>query len=371
MKKSILQKMGHQLKAVVFPLIAIFAALLVGSLVILLSSHSSPRAAYKALFTGAFGSPRAWEDSILKAIPFVFTALSYAIANRCGIINLGAEGQFEMGALAATIAAVTCPSLPAILHLPLTLIAGFLGGAVFGLIPAILRVQFGASELITTIMLNYIASQLISYSVNGPIMDSASSSYPQSAHMPESASLTAIFPGSRIHWGLIILLACVIFYYVFLWKTTRGYELRVVGLNSTAGEYAGMNIRRSVLRSMLLAGGFAGLGGCIEIIAVQYRLMMTSFKVTYGFTGIAVALLGNNDPLGMLLSGLLFGGLQTGSLRMQTVTDASSSVVLVVQAVIILFIAGRLMFRIQHGRHLRHKTLNIPPKAMEERGAER
>ena len=135
------------------------------------------------------------------------------------------------------------------------------------------------------------------------------------------------------------------FYWFFLWKTTKGFEMRVVGLNPTAGAYAGMSISRSSLLAMLLAGGFAGLGGCVEIVAVQFRLMLTSFSVSYGFTGIAVALMGNNNPVGIFLSGILFGGLQNGSLKMQTLTDVSASVVLVVQALIILFIAGRTMFK--------------------------
>jgi simple sugar transport system permease protein len=202
-------------------------------------------------------------------------------------------------------------------------------------------------------------------------MDSASSLYPQSAPIPGSARLPAVFDGMRVHWGAIVALLAVVFYYVYLWKTKSGYELRVVGLNPNAGHYAGMNIKRSIIRSMLLAGGFAGLGGCIEIIAVQGRLMMTSFTVTYGFTGIAVALVGGNNPIGILISGVLFGGLQAGALRMQMMTDASSSVVQVIQALVILFIAGRLMFRLRTGRHLRQRTLAVPPVAMDERGEKR
>lgn len=354
-----------------FPVVAIIVSLLIGSIVIMATSDTNPLVAYESLFKGAFGNLRSFDDTLLKAIPFIFTALSFAMAKRCGIINLGAEGQFAIGALAATIVGVSFPNLPFPIHLLATLLAGFLGGALFGLIPAVLKVQFGASELITTIMLNYIAKELISFFVNGPIRDSASTLYPQSAPIPPSASLNAIFPGMRVHWGLVIALLAVVFYYVYLWKTKSGYELRVVGLNPHAGQYAGMNIKRSIIRSMLFAGGFAGLGGCIEIIAVQSRLMMTSFSVTYGFTGIAVALLGSNNPIGIVVAGILFGGLQAGALRMQTMTDASSSVVQVVQALVILFVAGRLMFRLRTGRHLKSKSLGVPPQAMKERGAQR
>lgn len=371
MKHSLSTKVTNFVRNLYFPIVAIVASLLLGSLVIIATSTTSPIDAYRSLFVGAFGGLRQFDETLLKAIPFIFTALSFAMAKRCGIINLGAEGQFAIGALMGTIVGVSFPNLPLYLHLPLTLIAGFLGGALFGLIPAVLKVQFGASELITTIMLNYIAKELISYFVNGPIMDSASSSYPQSAPIPETARLGRLIPGMRVHWGLVLALLAVLFYYVYLWKTKGGYELRVVGLNPHAGSYAGMNIKRSIIRSMIFAGGFAGLGGCIEIIAVQGRLMMTSFAVSYGFTGIAVALLGSNNPVGIVVAGLLFGGLQNGALKMQAMTTASSSVVLVVQALVILFVAGRLMFRLRTGRYLKQRTLAIPPVAMDDRGEQR
>lgn len=343
---GIAKKLISLLKNLYFPVAALAVSLLIGSVVILFTASSSPLTAYGAMLKGAFGSINAWDETLLKAIPFMFTALSFAIARRCGIINLGAEGQFRIGALMATIVGVSFPGLPMIVHLPLTLLAGFLGGALYGVLVAILKNRFGASELITTIMLNYIAIQLISFFVTGPIKDSASSSYPQSAQLPVSAQLPRLFAGSfRLHWGLLIAIAAIVFYYVFLWKTTKGFEMRVVGLNPSAGAYAGMSIQRASLLSMFIAGGFAGLGGCVEIIAVQYRLMLTSFTITYGFTGIAVALMGSNNPLGIFLSGVLFGGLQSGSLKMQTLTDVSASVVLVVQALVIVFIAGRSMFQ--------------------------
>jgi len=342
---SLLGKLRSGLKSVYYPVAALVISLLIGSVVILLTSASSPIEAYQAMFKGAFGTPRAWDETFVKAIPFMFTALSFAIARRCGIINLGAEGQFKIGALAATLVGVNFQGLPIWIHLPMVLAAGFLGGAVYGLIVGLLKIRFGASELITTIMLNYVASQFLDFCVNGPMKDSANSSYPQSAQLFDSAILPKLFGGtSRLHWGLVLVIVMIVFYYFFLWKTTKGFEMRVVGLNPSAGAYAGMSIQRSSLLSMFLAGGFAGLGGCVEIIAVQFRLMLTSFSISYGFTGIAVALMGNNNPVGIFLSGILFGGLQSGSLKMQTLTDVSSSVVLVVQALIILFIAGRSMF---------------------------
>jgi simple sugar transport system permease protein len=343
---SLLAKVKSALKSVYYPMAALLLSLLIGSVIILLTSKSSPLEAYRAMFTGAFGTPRAWDETFTKAVPFMFTALSFAIARRCGIINLGAEGQFRIGALMGTLVGVNFPDLPLYIHLPMALAAGFIGGALYGLIVGALKIRFGASELITTIMLNYIAVQVIDYCVNGPMKDSANSSYPQSAQLFGTSIMPKLLAGTgRLHWGLILVLAAIVFYWFFLWKTTKGFEMRVVGLNPTAGAYAGMSISRSSLLAMLLAGGFAGLGGCVEIVAVQFRLMLTSFSVSYGFTGIAVALMGNNNPFGIFLSGILFGGLQNGSLKMQTLTDVSASVVLVVQALIILFIAGRTMFK--------------------------
>ena len=333
------------IKKLYFPIISLAAAMSIGSLIII-ATGKNPIDAYRIMLNGGFGSFAAWDQTMVKAIPFMFTGLSYAIAKRCGIINLGAEGQFKIGALCAAIIGVSFSNLPMIIHLPLTLFAGFFGGALYSLIVAVLKLRFGASELITTIMLNYVATNIVSFFVTGPIKDSASSSYPQTAVMAEGAQLPRLFRGSyRIHFGFLIVILALVLYYIFLWKTTKGYELRVVGLNQTAGKYAGMSIKKSTLLSMFLAGGFAGIGGAIEIIAVQYRLMQTSFSVSYGFTGIAVALLGNNNPLGLFLSGVLFGGLQSGSAKMQALVKVDSSIASVIQALVILFFAGRALFQ--------------------------
>lgn len=343
--KSLREKLGLLAYGLLHPLLALICAFLLGSVVIALTSTTSPLEACKVLCQGAFGSLRSFDETLIKAIPLLFCALSFAIARRCGIINLGGEGQFIMGALTGTVVGVYGTILPFPLHLILTLAAGFLGGALYGLLVAELKLRFGASELITTIMLNYVAIQVNAYFVNGPIMDSASSSYPQSAPIAPSATLGRIFPGLRIHSGLFLVLAFLAIYYIFLWKRSSGFAMRVVGLNPEAGCYAGMNISAETRLAMFLAGGFAGIGGCVEIIAVQGRLMMTSFSVSYGFTGIAVGLLGGLSVLGMSLSALLFGGLQTGSARMQALTSASASVVQVVEALVILFMGGQEMFR--------------------------
>lgn len=339
------------LRALYYPIMAIIASLLVGSVLILLTSNTNPLTAYGYMFTGAFGTLRSFDATLTKAIPLMFTALSFAIAKRSGIINLGAEGQFMMGGLFATAVGISFQNLPLALHLPLTLLAGFLGGALFGFITAALKVKFGASELIITIMLNYIAKQLIAYAVTGPMLEQLPPYYPQSPAIADTARLGSFIPGMSVHTGLLIVLFAVFLYYFYLWKTTSGFRMRVVGLNPSAGEYAGMSVSKSTLLALFLAGGLAGLGGCIEIIAVQGRLMITSFSVPYGFTGIAVALLGNLNPLGIIFSGVLFGGLSAGALRMEVLTrEVNSYVAVVIQALIILFIAGRQMFQFKSRR---------------------
>lgn len=331
------------LKSSYYPLIAIVMALLGGGIIISALGFS-PIHAYQALIKGSFGNMNAIGETLIKATPLIFTGLSYAIAKRCGIINLGAEGQLYMGGLTATIVG-TMVDLPLPIHLPLTLIAGFLGGAIYGMLVGELKMRFGASELITTIMFNYIAIGLVSYAVTGPMKDIASGTYPQSKQVLLSARLPRLMAGSRLHAGIFIVILALMFYYFFMWRTTKGYQMRVIGMNPTAGEYAGMDIRKNSIMSMFLAGGMAGLGGCIEIIAVQIRLIQ-NFSSNYGFDGIAVALLGSNNPVGIALSGILFGSLRSGAGKMEMLAKVPGAVIYMIQGFIILFVIGRELFNL-------------------------
>lgn len=344
------------LKSSYYPLIAIVMALLGGGIIISVLGFN-PIHAYQSLIKGSLGNNNAIGETLIKATPLIFTGLSYAIAKRCGIINLGAEGQLYMGGLTATMVG-TMVDLPLPIHLPLTLIAGFLGGALYGMLVGVLKTRFGASELITTIMFNYIAISLVSYAVTGPMKDVASGTYPQSRQILESARLPRLMAGSRLHAGIFIVILALVFYYFFMWRTTKGYQMRVIGMNSTAGEYAGMNLRRNSIMSMFLAGGMAGLGGCIEIIAVQIRLIQ-GFSSNYGFDGIAVALLGNNTPTGIALSGILFGALRSGSGKMEMLAKVPGAVIYMIQGFIILFIVGRELFNLAKFVKNKKNKLNI------------
>lgn len=344
---------GRVLRALYYPTVAVVLALVIGAVVIAAMGFSWVTA-YESLLLGSLGSKTAITESLVKATPLIFTGLSFAIGNRCGLINLGAEGQVYLGGLFASFVGIYGAGLPMVLHLPLTLLAGALGGGLWGLLCGALKLKFGASELITGIMLNYIAIQLISYFVTGPLKEEGAA-FPQSAEIAPGAQLMRILPDTRLHAGIIVALLCIVVYYVFLWKTTKGYEIRLVGLSPGAAAYAGMSAGKNSLLAMFLAGGFAGLAGCSEIIGVQLRLFQ-NFSPDYGFDGIAVALLGNNSPLGILLSGLLFGVLRSGSNKMQMSANVPVSIVQILQAFIILFVVGREMFnlfkRLNAGRAL-------------------
>jgi len=324
-----------------FPVLAVVLALFVSALIISALGYDW-LSAYRNLLEGALGNRRTIGETLIRTIPLIFTGLSFAIGRRCGLVNLGAEGQVYMGGLFGTVIGVSFSGLPMFIHLPFTLTVGMLGGALLGLLIGRLKNRFGASELITGIMFNYIAIHLISYTVTsgGPLRVG---DFNQSARMIPTARLPLVLEGTRLHAGIFLALLAVLFFYIFLWKTTKGYEIRVAGLNPGAAQYSGINVKRNVLLAMFIAGGFAGLAGCIEILGVQLRLM-PDFSPNYGFDGIAVALLGNNTPIGVLLAALLFGMLRSGANQMQAAANVPVAVVQIIQALVILFVVGRELY---------------------------
>ena len=333
---------GKAFDSIYFPVISILAAFLIASVVFLILGFD-PIVAFGGLISGSFGSLSALGETLNKATPVILTGLSYAIAQRCGIVNLGAEGQVYIGALCAVLAGTEL-SLPAPLHIPVTLLAAFLGGALFGTLPAIMKNRFGSSELITTIMFNYVALYFVHYLIAGPIKDlEATSNFAQSKQMLASAQLPRILPGTRLHAGIIVAILALVLYHFFLFHTTRGYEMRVIGLNRTAGECAGMNRKTNTLLSMFLAGGLAGLGGACELMGVQLRIMENAFN-NFGFDGVAVALLGSNSAGGILFSGILFGSLKSGATKMQMKSGAPTATIYMLQGLIILFVVGKKLF---------------------------
>lgn len=346
MQKEIVKK----LKELTFPLASIVVALVLGAVILSAMGYDAGKA-YSSLLKGAFGSKNSIAETLIQTTPLIFTALSYAIALRCGMVNLGAEGQLYIGAILGSLAGSHIHGLPPVIHILFVLLCGFIGGALWGLIVAVLKMKFGASELITTIMLNYIALEFVSFCVtNPPFRDATPGAAPRMPSVVDAVKLPIILPQTRLHLGIIFALIAVLIYYVFMWKTTRGYEMRVIGMNPNAGRYSGMNIPVNSILSMFLAGGFAGLGGIINIIGLQYFLT-EGFSNNFGFSGVAVALLGVCSPVGIIVSGILFGALNAGGVKMQLLAKVPSASIYMIQGMIIIFAVSRELF-IWFGRKL-------------------
>jgi general nucleoside transport system permease protein len=337
------EKTTEGIKSLSLSLISILMALVIGAVIIGMLGLD-PAKAYSAMLKGSLSNMNAIAETLVKTTPLIFTGLSFALAKRCGLINIGAEGQLFMGGFLATLVSISLEGLPMFIHLPLAILAGFVGGGLWGLLAAWLKIRFGASEVITTIMLNYIAIHWVSFLVTGP-MKEIGGNMPQTAPIPTSAVLPRILGGTRLHLGIIIALLAVCIFYYFLWKTTTGYETRVVGINSEAAKYAGMKPNRNALLAMFMAGGFAGLAGMSEILGIQLR-MYQNFSPGYGFDGIAVALLGQNMPLGIIASAILFGILRSGANMMQLAAKVPNSIVYIIQALVILFVVGTNLINI-------------------------
>lgn len=324
------------------PALAVVAGLLVAGALIA-ASDVSPLEAYRALFRGAFGNAYATGTSLNRATPLILAGLGVTFAFRAGVWNIGAEGQIYIGGLLATLAGLYL-GMPAPLHLPLALIAGFLGGAVWGGIAGYLRARHGINEIICTIMMNYVAIYLIGTLVRGPIQEPPGF-YPHTPKVSPTAYLPIILPNTRLHSGFIVALVAAAVLFVVLWRSPVGYEIRAVGLNVMASRFAGMNVVWIQIMSMLISGGLAGLAGTSEILGAQYRLR-EFFLPNYGYDAIAVALLGQLDPLGVVIAGVLFGALRAGAGTMQRTVNLPSSLVFVVQGTVVFFVVCAAILRV-------------------------
>jgi general nucleoside transport system permease protein len=324
------------------PMLALLAALLVGAVILLLLGVN-PLEAYATMFVGAFGSVAGITQSLVKATPLLLVGLGICIAFRASVINIGAEGQIILGALAATWFALTLRGLPGWLLVPLTLIVGFIGGSFWGFIPGILKARLRVNEILSTVMLNAIALQFMNFLIRGPMMDPEgvkSGTYlAQSERLPEQAWLLRLVPQTLLHAGVILAVLLAIAVYIFLWRTTIGYRIRAVGLNPDASRYAGISVPFYQALSLTLAGGFAGLAGAVEIMGVHHRIL-ENITSGYGFTGIVAALFGGLHPLGLIPASYLFGSLLVGADKMQRATQVPSSLIDVILGLIVLFVSG-------------------------------
>jgi simple sugar transport system permease protein len=327
------------------PIAAIVLALFI-SMLLLLAAGYNPARAYTVMWQGAFGDLRAISEVLIKATPLILIGSGLAVAFRCSIWNIGAEGQFYAGAVGATIMGIFITSLPSYLMIPLVLLVGMLLGALWGMLAGYLRVRFNASEIVTTIMLNYIAIIGTGYLVTGPMIDPAGGKYPQTARIVEAAILPRFLPPTRLHIGFIIALIVAVLLYLLIFKTSIGYAIRAVGINPEAARYAGIHVERHILLAMAISGGAAGLAGAIEVTGISFRLYQ-QISPGYGFEGIAVALLANNHPLGIILSGILFGALRSGAEVMQISAKVPSVLVFVIQGLVILCVVAFGLYRMQ------------------------
>jgi simple sugar transport system permease protein len=378
---------GSAFQSLLVPVLAVFTGLVIGGVVIAATDAGVAEAfknfsvdpggafkaiwaaiatAYGALFYGSLGSPREiidgfkvynstgdnaaflkaiypFTESLVTATPYIFAGLAVAIGFRCGLFNIGAEGQFFMGALGAAYVGYSLEGLPWFIHLPLAILGGALAGAIWGAIPGYLKAKFGAHEVVNTIMMNWIAFRLSDWLLTGPMM--ASGFRPVTPSIQHSAELPRFFPDPlRFNWGFVLALVVAYLVYWFLFKTTLGFEIRAVGANPDAAKYSGMNVVRNFVTVMVLSGGLAGLAGSAQVLGVDHWVGQ-GFSAGYGFDAIALALLGKSHPLGVVLAAILFGILRSGATRMQSLAGIPIDIISIIQGLVIIFVAAPIIIR--------------------------
>ncbi len=336
------------------PVAAVLAALVVGALLLLMLGVN-PFTAYGSLISGALGRVSGITQTLTKAIPLLLVGLGICIAFRGGVINIGGEGQIIVGALAATALSLSMPEQPKWILLPLTLLAGALAGGFWGGIAGVLKARLGVNEILSTVMLNVIALQLMNFLLRDPalLLDpaqvAAGTNIPQSAALPEQVWLVRLVPRTLLHTGIIYAVILAVLVYLLLWRTTIGYRIRAVGLNMAASRYAGIPVRSYLALSMILSGAFAGLAGAVEVTGVHHR-MIEGLSGGYGFSGIVAALFGKLHPLGTIPASFFFGALLVGADKMQRTIQVPASLVVALQGLVVLFVVASDIFVRRRGR---------------------
>lgn len=355
------------LRELLFPLIAVVAAFVVCGILILIIGDS-PIETYRLLFGSALSWPVGISYTLFYATPLIFTGLAVMVAFRCGLLNIGAEGQLYVAAFATAwvgikfggvaitgadgqVLSAPFANLPSVILILLCLLAAIVVGGLWGAIPGILKARFGSHEVINTIMLNFLAVALVSYFIQyhykapgDPIMESVQIG--PAGHIARLGSLIPAIPSYiPVNLAFVLALVCCGLVYIFLWRTKWGYELRATGTNPSAAEYGGISVRKQIVIAMTISGSLAGLVAINEVLGHRYRYY-DGFSDNYGFTGIAVALLGRNHPVGIIISAFLFAILQRGGIPVDAFTHhVSKDIVQVLQGTIILFVAAEAFFR--------------------------
>lgn len=340
------------------PIAAFLLALLMGTMMIAILGIN-PWVAYQALYNGAFGSINAIADTIVKATPLLFVGLGICIAFRAGVLNIGGEGQLVVGALSATIICLTFPDLAGWILIIIALLVGLLSGAIWGGIAGFLKAYFNVNEILSTIMLNYIAVYGMNYLLRGPIMDplqvKLGSFIPQTARLPQAVDLPRLIP-TRLNLGIIIAIFFAILVYIFLWRTTIGFRIRMIGQNIPASRASGINVPKYMVLAFFLSGALVGLGGAIEVLGVHHRMFTdgsaSGFTGSAGFNGIVAALFGQLHPLGTIPASLLLGALLTGANKMQRVVQIPSALIGALNGLIVLFVVGSEYLRRSQARRV-------------------
>ncbi len=334
-----LNKTAHYLsrsRSILPELIAILLAFLLSAIILTITGYS-PLRAFNALFRGAFGNKFGIGQTLTQATPILFTSLSFLLAFRSGLFNIGIEGQFLMGAFAAAIAGSVFHGIPPIIHVLITLIAGGLFGALWCLIPALLKIFTGASEVITTMMMSYIATYLTSYFVNYRFK--APGWVAQTNPIQTSAVLPKILPPTQLSVSFLISLAFTVLVYYFLFKTYLGFQIRAVGLNPAASENRGIHVHSRLIMAFLFSAFVAGVGGAGEVLGVHGRFV-EGFSPGYGWDGIAVSLVGRLHPFGCIFASILFGMLRAGGMTMTRMTKVPLDISLIIQSLVIILVAA-------------------------------
>lgn len=362
--------MKNLARSLLVPTLALVAALLVGALVIIFTDPETLRAwasftanpgralslswevasgAYIALFKGSFGSRYAISETLVNATPLLLAGLSVGLAFRAGLFNIGGEGQILAGFVGAVAVGFSWPTMPAIFHIPLALLAGAAAGAAWGFIAGFLKAKTGAHEVISTIMLNFIALSGVNYLLKSDFFLRPGRNDPISKPVAETAELPTLTSDLRVHLGILIALAVAWLIWWILFRTTVGFEFRSVGTNPNAAAYAGMSVAGTYILAMMMAGALTGLAGATQMLGIK-KFLSPGFS-GFGFDAIALALLGKSHPGGIVLASILFGALRAGALTMQASTSTPIDIIVVIQALVIAFVAApalvRAIFRVK------------------------
>jgi simple sugar transport system permease protein len=333
------------------PVIATLAALAVGA-VMLLFLKVNPIEAYAALWDGAFGSSNALAETLVKATPLLLVGIGICISFRGDVINIGGEGQMIIGAILATWVGLTFTGMPGWLVITLSMVAGFIGGGIWGGIPGVLKAYFSVNEILSTVMMNAIAVQMMNFLLRGPLIDPSqaelASKIPQTARLLEIFRLPRLAP-TRLHLGALIAVVLAVLVYILLWRTTLGYRIRAVGQNPFASRYAGIKVQRYVVLALLLSGAFSGLAGATQVFGVNYRMITdgssSGFTGSAGFNGIVAALFGQLHPILTIPASILFGALLVGANKMQRVVQVPSALIVALNGLVVVFVVSSEFWR--------------------------